>query len=208
MQSKILPSDQGRRSFIEEARRTQIIDCAIQAIAELGYAQASLAQIAKRAGVSTGVISYYFAGKDDLIDQVVAQVYQTGEAFVRPRVEGKATERESLLAFIAANVAFVIAYPGYMAAMVEIIASNRVNLAGDPRFHAATEVRRAPLREILERGQADGDFRAFSVQVMADVIIEAIDMAAYRQVDERRYAADLVDLFDHATRASAQPPLE
>ena len=57
MRSKIQTIDQGgaseRQSFIEIARRKQIIECAIDAIAELGFAQASLAQIAKRAGVST-----------------------------------------------------------------------------------------------------------------------------------------------------------
>ena len=50
-------------SFIEKARRTQIIECAIETIAEVGYAQASLGQIAKRAQISKGVISYHFANK-------------------------------------------------------------------------------------------------------------------------------------------------
>ena len=42
-------------SFIEKARRTQIVECAIETIAEVGYAQASLGQIAKRAQISKGL---------------------------------------------------------------------------------------------------------------------------------------------------------
>ena len=83
MRSEIETIDQKRPSFIEQARRAQIVECAIETIADLGFAQASLAQIAKRAGVSTGVISYYFAGKDELIREVSAYVFSAGEAFIR-----------------------------------------------------------------------------------------------------------------------------
>ena len=41
--------DQDAPSFIETARRRQIIECAIDAIASVGYSQASIAEIAKRA---------------------------------------------------------------------------------------------------------------------------------------------------------------
>src|SRR5262245_30222494 len=112
MPSEILSNDQGKRSFIETARRAQIVECAIEAIADLGFAQASLAQIAKRAKVSTGVILYYFASKDDLIREVVAHVFAAGEAFIRPQVDAnQATAREALRTFIAASVGFIAANP-------------------------------------------------------------------------------------------------
>src|SRR5262249_4898140 len=62
------------RSFIEEARRRQIVAATIETLAEVGFNKTSLAEIARRAGISKGVISYHFAGKRDLIEQVVAQV--------------------------------------------------------------------------------------------------------------------------------------
>jgi TetR/AcrR family fatty acid metabolism transcriptional regulator len=62
----------GSPTFTETARRAQILRCAIEAIAESGYGRASLAEIARRAGVSKGVVSYYFASKDELLAQVVA----------------------------------------------------------------------------------------------------------------------------------------
>ena len=103
MRSNSQTSDQGRQSFIEAARRAQIIECAIDAIAELGFAQASLAQIAKRAGISTGVISYYFAGKDDLIREVAAHVYEVGRILIEPRVDQQPDARSALHAFIEAG---------------------------------------------------------------------------------------------------------
>ena len=48
-----------RQSFIAEARREQIIEATIATLDEIGYVNASLAQIAKRAGISTPLISSY-----------------------------------------------------------------------------------------------------------------------------------------------------
>ncbi len=56
-------------SFIEKARRAQIMECAIETLAEVGYVKASLGQIAKRAKISKGVISYYFTNKEELLEQ-------------------------------------------------------------------------------------------------------------------------------------------
>ena len=65
MQSNLKSVGQ-RRSFIEEQRRSQIVDIAIQTIATQGFSQASLAEIAKEAGISKGVISYHFADNHKL----------------------------------------------------------------------------------------------------------------------------------------------
>jgi AcrR family transcriptional regulator len=65
-----------RPTLTEQARRAQIIAAAMETIAELGYAHASFAQIAKRAGLSsTGLISYHFASKKELDWAVVKEIY-------------------------------------------------------------------------------------------------------------------------------------
>ena len=206
MQSKIETIDQNRPSFIETARRAQIIECAIDTIAELGFAQASLAQIAKRAGVSTGVISYYFAGKDDLIREVVAHVFETGEAFIRPQVDIGGDPRATLLTFITASVAFIGAHPNHPLAVMGVIRAGRTEsgaLRYDPEVE---ESRRTGFRSILEWGQREGAFRPFDVEVMGGTIIEALDLipqrlAADPKLDLDAYARELVELFDRATRS-------
>src|SRR5271154_647068 len=120
MHSETQTANQPKVSFIEQARRAQIIDCAIDAIAELGFAQASLAQIAKRAGVSTSVILYYFTSKEELIGEVVAHVFAAADAFVRPRVVSEATARSALRALIESNVAFFAANPKSSLAVMNI----------------------------------------------------------------------------------------
>lgn len=48
-------------------RRKQLIDAAIAAIHDYGFAEATVARIAAKAGVSTGIVHHYFADKNDLL---------------------------------------------------------------------------------------------------------------------------------------------
>lgn len=56
MSKKNKTNNQKEMSFIEKTRKAQIVECAIETITEVGYAQASLGQIAKRAKISKGVL--------------------------------------------------------------------------------------------------------------------------------------------------------
>ena len=79
------------RTFIETARRAQIVDAAIDTIAEVGYARASLGRIAERAGISRGLISYHFAGKEELIREIVRAVIDQSRAYMLPRITAEST---------------------------------------------------------------------------------------------------------------------
>jgi AcrR family transcriptional regulator len=66
-----------------EDRREQIIDAAMQIFAEKGFARATNRDIAEKAGITTGLIYYYFKSKEDLLKaaleersplQVMAQI--------------------------------------------------------------------------------------------------------------------------------------
>ncbi len=70
---------------------------------------------------------------------------------------------------------------------------------------AVYQPRETAFRNILEWGQGSGEFRAFSVDVMASSIVEALDIIPHRHLqnpdlDFHAYADELVALFDRATR--------
>ncbi|MGY1943225.1 TetR/AcrR family transcriptional regulator [Nocardia asiatica] len=195
-----------RRSFIEEARRRQIIAAAVEVIAELGYANASLARIAEHAGISKGVISYHFEGKDDLMTQLVVQLYVSAAEYIAPRVGAAVGARESLLAYLESNLGFIEANTTYVAALVEVVTNLR-DAEGKPKFASAEGERDiiAPLVDILAGGQRTGEFGEFDALLMAKSIRDAIDGAAARAVREpdfamNAYAAHLCGVFDTATR--------
>jgi AcrR family transcriptional regulator len=56
-----------------EARRQELAAAALQTLGELGYARASLREIAQNSPYSHGVVHYYFADKAELITYCVRQ---------------------------------------------------------------------------------------------------------------------------------------
>ena len=54
---------------MEPIRRTQVIRAVIECVAEQGLEDLTMDAVAKKAGVSKGVVNYYFAGKRDLLLQ-------------------------------------------------------------------------------------------------------------------------------------------
>jgi TetR/AcrR family transcriptional regulator, fatty acid metabolism regulator protein len=200
------------RTFIEEARRAQIISAAIETIAEVGYAQASLARIADRLGISKGVIGYHFAGKDELIAEVAADVLARAEAFMRPRISAVSGGPDTLRAYIEANLAFMGEYRDHLVAIVEI-ARNARRADGSSRVDlSALRAGAAGLARLLATFEAAGEFRAdFDPVVMATAIRGTIDaipprLAADPELDVEHYGRQLADLFDLATRKPAGQP--
>jgi TetR/AcrR family fatty acid metabolism transcriptional regulator len=205
MKTKNASDGQKRPSFIEAARRTQLIECAIETIARLGYAQASLAQIAKRADISKSVITYYFSSKEELIEQVVKEIYTDAARFIGPRLAAQPTAQLRLQVYIQAHVEYISTHLLQMMAIMEIAINFRTE-DGKLRYGAATErpVLTA-LEAILRKGQQEGEFRAFDLHVMAVTIRRAIDalpplFIADPTLDADVYARELVTLFDRATR--------
>lgn len=205
MRTKNTSDGQKRPSFIEAARRTQLIECAIETIATLGYAQASLAQIAKRAGISKSVITYYFSSKEELIEQVVKEIYTDAARFIGPRIAAQPTAQLRLQSYIQAHVEYISTHLMQMMAIMEIAINFRTE-DGKLRYGVVTEKPvLTALEAILRKGQQEGAFRAFDLHVMAVTIRRAIDalpplFIADPTLDADVYARELVMLFDRATR--------
>ncbi|HEX2907359.1 MAG TPA: TetR/AcrR family transcriptional regulator [Phototrophicaceae bacterium] len=194
-------------TFIEAARRTQIIDCTIACIAELGYAQTSFTQIAKRAKISKGVISYYFATKDELMRAVVREVLSAFTAFVVSHIDAEPTVSAQLRAFIEANLAFMDTHRKPMIATFDIIRSARTEDGQTLISSDLAETDLTALAAHLQRGQEQGEFRAFNARIMAATILalrnELLVQLAYKpDLDLKAYAQEWVILFDLATRQS------
>ena len=205
------PGGASERTFIETARRAQIVAAAIDTIAELGYARASLARIAERIGISRGLISYHFAGKDELIKEIGLEVRERARAYMVPRIVAHSTGPEQLRAYIESNLAFIREHRNLLMAIMEIarnaVTADRKRLADG---YSVDEAVRA-LGQLLSGFQKAGEFRAdFDPRAMAIAIRAAIDAAPPRlafdpQFDIDNYASQLVTVFDLATRVEGGP---
>lgn len=65
---------QSLKQQLQEVRRNHIIDAAIDVIAEHGFQQTTIKQIAKQAGIADGTIYNYFDNKDAIMTAIVARI--------------------------------------------------------------------------------------------------------------------------------------
>ncbi len=101
MRAPVAPA--GRRETKRAERTERILAAAEQVFAETGFAGATTAAVALRAGVPKATVHYYFATKEDLyravIDRVMVQWTQTGDS-----ITPDADPATALAAYVAAKI--------------------------------------------------------------------------------------------------------
>lgn len=208
MSKKNIPTNQKELSFIVKARRTQIVEYAIETISELGYSQASLGQIAKRAKISKGVISYHFANKEELLEQISIEYYMAWQAYTVPLIEAQKSPKEMLRVYIESNLKFIYENQKHVFAIIEM-GLNMRTADGKLRFakeHDETVLH--PIENILILGMQEGTFRKFtklSARIMALTIRNAIDgftieLMRNSEFDIQEYTKELVTIFERTTK--------
>jgi len=70
-----------RRRLEPDARREQILDCALRLFGERPYAAVSTTEIAQQAGVARGLLNHYFGTKRDLYLAVVRRMVLLPDMF-------------------------------------------------------------------------------------------------------------------------------
>jgi AcrR family transcriptional regulator len=199
-------STTGQKSFIEQARREQIVDAAIDVLCESGFAAASLGAIAERIGVSKGVLSYHFAGKSELLGEVVARVLTEAAAYMTPRVAAATSYTDALRVYVTTNLHFISTHRREILAFTEIV--NGMPPGGDepPPYLDGHRNAVDELRRLFEAGQAAGEFGPFSALVTAVSLRASVDaisglLRADPAMDVDAYGAELLGLYERAVRA-------
>ncbi|MGV4925627.1 TetR family transcriptional regulator [Streptomyces sp. BHT-5-2] len=170
------------RSPAASARRAQIVDAAIETLAELGHGQTTFARIRERADISsTRLISYHFGTKGELMSAVLEEVGLRAHHAISQRVAGETTAAGALRARIQAQVEWVAGNRSAVRAMYEICLNERAP-DGTLRYGMAPSARAnvEALEPILRAGQESGEFRQFDTGLMALTLKSAIDAALVR----------------------------
>jgi TetR/AcrR family transcriptional regulator, fatty acid metabolism regulator protein len=196
------------RTFIEGVRRAQIVQCAADVIAESGYARATMAEIAKSAGIAKSVISYHFADKNEVMQEIIRTAIETYTRFLESRMAAESTASGMIRAYLAASADYMTAHRSLHLAVLEI-AFNALGPDGRPlRATMPMEVQNSAFEQALRDAQASGELREFDVQVMTGLLRSAVThtmvMAtrADPNVDLAAYARELGTTFDLATRSN------
>jgi TetR/AcrR family transcriptional regulator, fatty acid metabolism regulator protein len=191
-------------TFTQRKRRDQLVECAIDAVVEVGFPRTSIGEVARRAGVSKGVVTYHFPTKDELILAVVGHVFDSVTEWLESRL-AEIPIKNFVAGYIRAWVKYYAAHTRNMLAIAEIWVSYRDE--SDQRQFGVQAIagEHAVVAKALELGQADGTLGSFDARVMAISMKGALDallgqLAADPDLDLDGYGAELVALFERATR--------
>lgn len=192
-----------------ERRRQRILLAARECFGELGFAGATVTAIARRAGVSNGLLYQFFRNKEQLLTVVLDEVVRDWVRAMLPRDSQTATE--ALEHMLRESIAFCGSNP-LLPALV-----NNEDALQLHRFSAATSDRVQPHRDlvasILRRGIAAGEFRAdLDVASTADLICQLqghYSGRAYRRDPQFPLTPALIDaavrFIQEAVRAVSAP---
>ncbi|MET9497826.1 TetR/AcrR family transcriptional regulator [Streptomyces sp. NPDC006552] len=200
------------RTFTQNARRAQIVQAAIETLAESGYAKTSFTRISQQAQLSsTGMISYHFSGKPELFAEVVHTIMERADNVAAAHMNKENTYRGKLSAYITSHFDFVARYPLHTQALTEI-----VRMVRDQQITGLENAERSimsvdRLVALLEQGRGAGEFADFECFTMALALRGAIDSVLRHHLcgvamDLDRCARELADAFDRCTQAVQRTP--
>ena len=154
------------RTSIEKIRRKDLVEAAYLTFLEHGLGGMTMARIGERAGMSHGIVNYYFKSKDMLLSAVVRKANFLIMQDTAWRLRLAKTSRERISAIIAANFAvevftrdIVRAWVSYYAAIGQQPEFERLQNAVDKRLssnllHALRSLDAAEKAPEIARGTA------------------------------------------------------
>ncbi len=165
-----------RTARVSEAeRRLALLKAAFREVAEKGFSEVTLDDIAQRAGVSKGITLYYFDSKDDLFRELFGWLIDSIHARMREAVMAQADP----IAKVRALVALIFPSPS----------KNRAFFRAFVDF-CGLAARREPFREVSER------FYAGCREIDGGIVEEGMRQGVFLVKDRSEAGSTMRAMFD------------
>lgn len=156
-------------------RKSQIVKATVACITKYGYHNFSMQDVAKAAGVSKGIIHYYFLNKDDLMMSVLSEVASNIEKILQDDMSPSYSPERRLAVFMEIVFDVVIRTREYY--QVNMDFWTQINQKEEVRKVIASHYDkfRSTVKNVIEEGIASGDFKQVDSGDYAAYIIAVID---------------------------------
>jgi AcrR family transcriptional regulator len=163
-----------REQVLRDFRTDQILEAARRVIGEVGFAEASIDRIAEAAGVARSTLYVYFEGKEDLLNQCIAQLRLGLGERVRKAVEEASCTEERLVAYLAVHFEYVGSVREFFRAVIAVRGVNPFFSAPAPASPPELETVRAESQAvvdgILKEAIAAGEVAAADYATASDLL--------------------------------------
>ena len=162
----------------KEDRPQEITEAAFAAFAEKGFTATRVEEVARRAGVSKGLLYLYFKTKEELFKAVIRSVVTPRVDELTRTLDGSELSAE---AFIRGPLlAFMQSLPGSPASVViRLMISEAPKHPDLVDYYWDNVASRglAALRQLLERGVENGEFRQTAVNDLPQLFVAPVMMS-------------------------------
>lgn len=171
-------SSETRATRLRHDRRLQILDSAKQVFSELGYHNASVSEIIRRAGIARGTFYLYFTNKRKVFDAILSEAVDQLEQKIRivSLQPGEPAPREQL----TGNIAGVLSYLRDDRALTSLLLNHGLTPDAESaeRVEAFYSHVTAMLESSIQRGIVMGLVRPCNTALIATCLFGAIKGAA------------------------------
>lgn len=161
------------RSEVANERKNQIVKATVDCISRYGYNNFSMQDVARSAGVSKGIIHYYFLNKDDLMMSVLEHVASDIGSLLS--MNENADPEKKLDLFLGTCLNIVRKTKEYY----------QVNMDFWTQINQKEEVRQTVAKH----------YRTFR-EACSKVIVEGIEKGVFRDVNPVEYSSLIIALVD------------
>ena len=191
------------RNDLINLRRVQLTRAAYKVVGEKGYSDFTIKDIAREAGLSTGLVHYYFKNKEDLLFKLLKGMNANLKSDLGKALSALEDPREKLLAFC--NEAFDLVHKekAYFSVLVDFLAQINRNKRLRQAMVKLFQSYRDEIEAIPQEGMAKGIFAVKDVRFTSVTIVsliqgnifqhlidqEAFDYSAYTEKTKKQIFA-------------------
>jgi TetR/AcrR family fatty acid metabolism transcriptional regulator len=183
----------------EPERRTQILASAIRIFGEKGFQNATIAEIAKDAGIGDATIYEYFRNKEDLLLAIPVEITKGLIPLINDHMMGIKGALNKLRKFIWWWLNYVEKNPGYGSIVLLELKTSKTYVSNEA-YQAARNFYKIVL-DIIREGQEEGSIKKeINIYLARSICVGAIEHIIIRWLLKERkysltqYADELADL--------------
>lgn len=162
------------KSDIINLRRNQLTRAAYKVVGQKGYYDFTIRDIAREAGLSTGLVHYYFKNKEDLLLNLLKEINKNMLVILNRSISKSEDPREKLAIFMKQAFDLVESEKDYFYIVIDfwtqVNKNDRMKRANVKLFKSY----RDEISKILKEGIEQGVFVKMDIDYTAAVIISII----------------------------------
>jgi TetR/AcrR family transcriptional regulator len=156
----------------QDKKRLLIIDAALKRFAHYGLAKTTMTEIAKDISFSKALLYYYFPDKLSLYVSVIENMMHTLSRDLIKSVEKTSTAKEGILMLLQKRQAFIQKY--YKLIEYTQMIGPELPEALYEKFTRARAFELKIITELLNKGNASGEFFVEDVAFTTEIFVEAV----------------------------------